>query len=253
MIEEFLYRNGDIHSLTATKVFSLIRGEKVEVSSTVNTDLRYIAKTVNFGSLYGIGAYKLAKNLSIDPELAEQILESFYLTYPKLDAYFKKGHKDVLNSGYVLIDNVTGRKSWFAFYDEYLHLKSIVEDYKERQYVAKREGTTIKPLPKDVWSDFFTLKGIMERASQNYKIQGGAASMTKVAMILMYNYLLENNLFDKASIILALHDEIVLEADESIAEEINSKLNEFMLEAGKIFCKSIPMKSDGGPSALWEH
>jgi DNA polymerase-1 len=253
MIEEFLNGSGDLHSLTGSRVFSLVRGENVVVSKTENADLRFIAKMVNFGSLYGIGAYKLAKNLQIKVELAEEIIKGYYKTYPSLTKYFKKGHKFATEKGYVLIDNFTKRRSYFSFFNNYLKTKSIVEDYKERQYEAKREGSFLKPLDKSVWSDFFTLKGTMERASQNYRIQGGSASMTKLALIFLYDYIYKNKLFDKVSLILALHDEIVLEVEEKLASHIDLKLKEFMSDAGSYFAKIIPMESDGGVCDLWEH
>jgi DNA polymerase I-like protein with 3'-5' exonuclease and polymerase domains len=253
MINEFLYGSGDLHSLTGTKVFSLIEGKPVTVSKKENADLRYIAKTVNFGSLYGIGPYKLAKNLQIESELAEQIINGYFKSYPDLTKYFKKWHKFATEKGYILIDEFTKRRSYFPFYKDYLKTKAIIDDYKYQQYEARKNGIPIEKLDKSVWSDFFTMKGTMERASQNYRIQGGSASMTKIAMVMMYNYLLENKLFDRVKLILALHDEIVLEAKENLAEHIDVKLEEFMTKAGKYFSKQVPMDSDGGPCDLWEH
>lgn len=77
--------------------------------------------------------------------------------------------------------------------------------------------------------------------------------MTKTAVVLMYNWLLERNWLDRCKIIIVLHDEIVLECDEVISEECNIYLEKAMTQAGTYFCKKIPMVSDGGSTKVWDH
>lgn len=197
---------------------------------------------------YGAGAYKIAKALNVSQEDAQKIIDGFYASFPKLEAYFKEGHKFVRENGYIVIDPITRRRSYFPFYDKYLKLHKEVENFKLKQ----RQDKNAK-LDKSIWSDYYTLRGIMERTSQNYRIQGLAASMTKIALVLFYEYLLQHDLFDDVEIILVLHDEIVVMAKDDLVERIDEVLTECMLKAGKTFCKRIPMQVSGGPCTVWDH
>lgn len=254
IIEEYLTGSEDIHSLTASRVFSSIRGTEVKVSKKQNADLRNMIKPVVFGSLYGIGPGKLSKNLKITQDEAEEILDTFYKVYSGLDDYFKECHRLVKQRGYIIIDSVTNRKFYFKEFDHYKLLVEKINKFKKYQEVCRDRGIEPKfKLKSQIWSEYYTIKGKMERNSQNYPIQGGCASMTKAALIMLYDWMVEKDLFHKISIVLALHDEIVLEVDEDIAVKANSKLDEFMVKAGQIFCPSIPMKSSGGITDVWDH
>lgn len=243
MIKEFNEGTGDLHSLTASKVYSTLRGEHVEVSKKVNGDLRTIGKMLNFAISYGASAYKIAQGAKCSEEEAENIIESFFTAFPKLNSFFTKGHHFVKENGYVLIDEFTKRRSYIPGFKEFKELEEMTEVYRQ---------TGTKP-PKSHWSRYFTLKGSMERASQNYRIQGSSASMTKMSLIFMYDYLKKEDLFGKIDILLALHDEIVLEADDEYAELANDSLNKFMVEAGNYFSPLVPMISDGGTTKVWDH
>lgn len=243
MIKEFVEGNGDIHGLTASKVYSKIEGKEVIVNKKTNSHLRHNGKTLNFAMSYGAGAYKIGKGLNISQEEAGEIIESFYKAFPKLSDYFKSGHKFVTENGYILVDNVTKRRSYFPFFKDYLKLKDQIEDFKRKK----------TPITKSMWSEFFTMKGVMERASQNYRIQGLAASMTKSALVYFYKYLLENDLFDSVQMILVLHDEIVVLAKDEVADQVDKALEECMMRAGRIFCKRVPMEVSGGICEVWDH
>jgi DNA polymerase-1 len=248
MINEFVNGTGDLHSLTASKVYSSIRGEYVHVDKKTNTGLRQNAKTLNFAISYGAGAYKIAKGLKVSEEEAQKIIDNYYESFPMLEAYFKNGHKFIKDNGFIIIDPVTRRRSYFPLYDRFVKLNKQIEEFKKIQRINKEAK-----LDRSIWSDFYTLKGIMERISQNYRIQGLSASMTKIALVLFYQYLLEHNLFDKVEIILVLHDEIVVMAKDEEVERIDKVLTDCMLKAGKVFCKRIPMEVSGGPCTVWDH
>ena len=248
MLDEFMHGRGDLHSLTAMKVYSKIQGKEIEVNKKKNIHLRNNAKILNFAMSYGAGAYKISKGLNVSQEEAQDIIDSFFKAFPKLNNYFKTGHDFVKSKGYVVVDPLTRRRSYFPFYKKYLALHEKVESFK----VLQRMDRSLK-LDKEIWSDYYTLKGIMERASQNYRIQGLAASMTKIALIYFYNYLLDNNLFEQVEITVVLHDEIVVTTTDSFAGDIDKILSKCMVDAGSHFCKRIPMKVSGGPCAIWDH
>lgn len=261
MIDEFVHGSGDLHSLTASKVYSKIRNEHVPVNKNVrdssgrivyaaqNEHLRQVGKTLNFAISYGASAYKISKGLSISTEEGQEIIDSFFAAFPGLNKFFKKGHKFILRNGYILVDKITGRRSYYKYYDDYLSKLKLLVDAKEKESLT---GETVD-LPKKFWSEFFTAKGEMERKSQNYRIQGLAASMTKAALVMLYDILYSEKLLDEIKLILVLHDEIVLEASDEYSEYADEQLSTCMVNAGRIFCPKVPMKTDGGISQVWEH
>tara|TARA_R110000744_G_scaffold15480_5_gene43092 strand:- start:17437 stop:17721 length:285 start_codon:yes stop_codon:yes gene_type:complete len=94
----------------------------------------------------------------------------------------------------------------------------------------------------------------MSRAAMNYCIQGAAGSMTKYAIILIYDWLLENEEYlQNIRIVLTVHDEVILEAVHGYEELAKEKLSYFMEEAGKLWCKRVPIKADAVISRIWEH
>ena len=148
--------------------------------------------------------------------------------------YFKKVSEEAKNKGYVLFNTVVGRKFFFDFIPEFHKLESEVntpgfwKTYKEH----KNEGsihfeTVLKPLVKK----YFKYKGIIERTSYNYPVQGSAADCTKYAAYLFYKYLVENNLLFTVRFVNIVHDEILVEAPDDIVEKMSIKLKECMEKA----------------------
>lgn len=133
---------------------------KVHVDSETNTDLRSVAKVLNFGIAYGMSAYKLANDFEISTEEAEDFIKKFYEAYPGLEKYFKDERRNALETGYILADDVIGRKSFLeGVHESYLETANTINHY--------REFSSLKEVPKQVWSNFYSAKGKIERLSQN--------------------------------------------------------------------------------------
>ena len=96
-------------------------------------------------------------------------------------------------------------------------------------------------------------KAKLQRDSQNFPIQGTAASMTKLAGIMLYRRQVKENSFNKFKMVLNIHDEIVLESKRDFARESAKQLQECMLSAGKVFVKNIPMEAEVKISNYWTH
>jgi len=105
-MQAILNADGDLHSLTASKVFG------VEVSKTVNPHLREIGKTLNFSIFYGAGVNKISDALKETKKEAAKILHRFFRGYPKLKDYFDSREKELYKKGYLICDNL-GRKALF--------------------------------------------------------------------------------------------------------------------------------------------
>ncbi|WP_209390570.1 DNA polymerase I [Chryseobacterium sp. RR2-3-20] len=162
------FQNGeDIHASTAAKLFKI---PLEEVSKTQRSQ----AKTVNFGIIYGQGAFALAEQTGLSRTEAKQMIEAYFETYPKLKAYMAEQVAKARELGYV--ETILGRKR---------HLK-------------------------DINSGNFVVRGHAERNAVNAPVQGSAADVVKMAMIKIDKELQEQNLQTK--MLLQVHDELLFEA-----------------------------------------
>ena len=109
----------------------------------------------------------------------------------------------------------------------------------------------LSEVPKKVWKDFYTAKGQIERMSQNYPIQGTGAEMTKIACILFSRAVKANKL--DASLVNAVHDELVVETKVTDAEKVKLLLEQAMKDAGRLFIKSLPIEVEAKVTEFWDH
>ncbi len=162
------FQNGeDIHASTASKLFNV---PLEEVTKTQRSQ----AKTVNFGIIYGQGAFGLAEQTGLSRTEAKQMIENYFATYPQLKKYMAELVQKAQDLGYV--ETILNRKR---------HLK-------------------------DINSANFVVKAHAERNAVNAPIQGSAADVIKLAMIKIDEKLQEKNL--KTKMLLQVHDELVFEA-----------------------------------------
>jgi DNA polymerase I len=174
----------DIHTQTASKVFEIpVEG--------VTKDMRYKAKAVNFGIIYGQSKYGLAKSLGIAPFAAEMFIEKYFASYPKVREYMQNTIKFAHENGYV--ETMFGRKRY---------------------------------LLNDLASPNHAIKEAAERAAINQPLQGTAADLIKMAMIELDKKLNENNL--KSKMIMQVHDELILEVEAGELEQIKKLTIESM-------------------------
>ena len=156
----------DIHTATAAKVYGIEESE-------VTKEMRYKAKSVNFGIIYGQGAFGLAENLNIPRAEAKQLIDNYFAQYGSIKTYMDNEINFAKEHGYV--QTLLGRKRWL----------------------------------KDINSNNATVRSFAERNAINAPIQGTAADMIKVAMINIHNELKGMNI--KSKMILQVHDELVFD------------------------------------------
>ncbi|MGC4128894.1 MAG: DNA polymerase I [Bergeyella sp.] len=180
------FQNGeDIHASTASKLFKIPLEE-------VTKNQRSQAKTVNFGIIYGQGAFALAEQTGLSRTEAKQLIDSYYETYPKLKEFMAEQVKKARELGYV--ETILGRKR---------HLK-------------------------DINSNNFVVRGHAERNAINAPIQGSAADIIKIAMINIDEKISTQNLETK--MLLQVHDELIFETPISEVE-MASKLIKTEMES----------------------
>jgi DNA polymerase-1 len=176
----------DIHTATAAKVFGVAPEE-------VDRGQRSQAKAVNFGILYGQGAFGLAETLKIPRREAKGIIEAYFSEFPDLKAYQTQVVETAKEKGYV--ETVLGRKRW---------------------------------LP-DITSANAVVRGFAERNAVNAPIQGSAADIIKVAMVRIQKAIQEEGL--DARMILQVHDELVFDVPKTEAETLSKLVKQHMEEA----------------------
>ena len=168
--------NHDIHSLTASQVFN------IDIKK-VSSDMRRKAKAINFGIIYGISQYGLAKQIMVSNQEAEEFLKSYFLKFPEIKSYMESTIKFCRKSGYV--SNIFGRRS---------HITGINDKN-------------------------FNVRNFQERAAINAPIQGSASEIMRLAMIRL-NKKLEDIEHDKCKMLLQIHDELIFEVSKSEEKKV---------------------------------
>ena len=169
--------NQDIHSLTASQVFGV-------PINKINTDLRRKAKAINFGIIYGITQYGLAKQISVSNQEAQDFINEYFKKFPEIKDYMNSTIKFCRKNGYV--NNIFGRR---------IHLRSINDKN-------------------------FSIRSFQERAAINAPIQGSAADIIRLAMIEI-DKAIEKEKKISAKMLLQIHDELVFES--SIKDQKNNE------------------------------
>jgi DNA polymerase I len=175
--------DADIHTATAAEVFGMDLKE-------VGSEQRRVAKTINFGLIYGMSAFGLAKQLGLERGAAQNYIDRYFARYPGVATYMESTRAAAKERGFV--ETVFGRR---------LYLPEI-----RSSNGARRQGA--------------------ERAAINAPMQGTAADLIKLAMLAVQNWLDEENL--RSRLIMQVHDELVLEVPQGELNRIRAKLPELM-------------------------
>ena len=170
--------------------------------------------------------------------------------------YFKKVSSESKENGYITFNNITKRKFFFDFMNEFIKLeekikqKDFWKDYKKEK---DEESTYFLQVLKPMVKKYFKYKGTIERTSYNYPVQGSAADCTKYAAYLFWKWVLENNLFNTVKFVNIVHDEIIVECPDDIVEKCKKQLKDCMEKAGTYFCRRVPLHADPQIADRWVH
>ncbi|WP_212789451.1 DNA polymerase I [Francisella halioticida] len=200
------FNNGlDIHSATAAEVLG------IEISEVTNEQRRR-AKAINFGLIYGMSAFGLAKQLEVARNEAQEYINVYFNRYPKVKEYMTKAKEFAKQSGYV--ETILGRR---------LYLPEI-----SSRNVMQRNAA--------------------ERAAINAPMQGTAADIIKKAMIKV-NTMISQEYNGKIKMVMQVHDELVFEVEKNKVEEISAKIKEIMEDAIKL---SVPLEVNVDTGDNWD-
>jgi len=194
--------NEDIHSLTASQVF----GADIK---KIDADMRRKAKAINFGIIYGISQYGLAKQIGVSNNEAEEFLNSYFIKFPEIKEYMNNTIKFCRKSGYVR--NIFGRKT---------HIPGINDKN-------------------------FNVRNFQERAAINAPIQGSASEIMRLAMIRI-NDELDTKKTNELNMLLQIHDELIFEVIDNATKSASKKIKDIMtsVKDSDLHSFSIPLSVD---------
>ena len=248
---------GDMHSFVASKIFPELGSLTLDEIKDKHKDKRQIAKGAGFAINYGGTGITISQNLSLSIQEGEEVYKEYFKAFPGLANYFKTEKARALKLGYIQFNNISGRKCFIPFFEDYERLHKEIyetegfwEDYKLEK--SKNSSIFINHFKPKV-REYFMKKGDIERMSLNYPIQGTSADITKLAGIYFFKYLVENNLVFKVKLPNVVHDEWIVEAPENMAENISKVLQECMERAGDVFCKTIKLRAEPCITKFWKH
>lgn len=200
------FRQGkDVHTATAAKVYNVPESE-------VTKEMRYKAKSVNFGIVYGQGAFGLAQNLKVKQTEAREIIDNYKKEFSGITRYMDDTINFARENGYV--QTIMGRKRWL----------------------------------RDINSANFTVRGLAERNAINSPIQGTAADMIKLAMIKIDEAFKQHKFESK--MVLQVHDELVFDVLKEEVDAIQPVILECM-QTAMILPNNIPVIAEVGVGTNW--
>jgi DNA polymerase-1 len=202
LIETFR-RGADIHRATAARIFNVHE-------ALVTPDQRRAMKTINFGVLYGMSAFRLSQELSVPTAEAKEFIDSYFARYPRIGEYLEKTLTEARSSG------------------------KVTTMFGRVRYIPEINNRS------------FTVRGNAERMAINAPIQGTAADLLKMAMIALDRRLLQEA--PGASMLLTVHDEIVIEVPEGQIEQVAAITRETMETIHPI---SVPLAVEAGWGPTW--
>ena len=199
--------NEDIHNITASQIFNCN-------IKKISEDMRRKAKAINFGIIYGISSYGLAKQISVSNTEAEQFLLSYFKKFPEIKEYMQSTLKFCKKNGFV--KTMFGRKCHFQNINDKNH----------------------------------TLKSFQERAAINAPIQGAAADIIKFAMINIDKKIIEKKI--DAILLVQIHDELLFESKDTVIRKEIAKIKKEMEDAiDEDYNFSVPLIVDVNSAKNW--
>jgi hypothetical protein len=191
--------------------------------------LRTGIKTINFGLAYGMSQFKLSATLKISVKEAEALIEKYFQTFPKIKSKLTALGNFAVRNGFIMTLAPYHRKRWYPLWKQVSHMA----DYH------------IKGIEHN------GLLGSIERTGKNTPIQGGAADMMKLALVLVRRYVNKYNLRDTVKLVMQVHDQLTTLSKKDYADEWAVKLTELMEEAAKVIIPSGLLKAETNITERW--
>jgi DNA polymerase I-like protein with 3'-5' exonuclease and polymerase domains len=253
MLKEFLEGSGDMHSLCAKMVFAEeLKDVEVKDIKKVRPDLRKKVKSVEFAKQFGGSAFAIAGSLGCSMEEAQKFSDYYDQGFYGVTNYKKKGSRFVRENGYVLMCEHTGHKMYWYDHEEWKQRQAKYQssDWSWDNYRQEHKGT-------GDWVEqqvkmHFKAAAKWDRMALNGPTQGSGACIIKESACMLFDWIMENNLFEQVNLCALVHDEIVCDYPEEL-QEFPQILEKLMQQAAAKYCKSLPIPAEAAVGDHWIH
>ena len=242
MIEEFLERSGDIHSLVAHHCFKKELADiPIEKIKELRPDLRKRAKGVGFSQQFGGSAKAIQNSLGCTLAEAKEIANAYNEGFKGIAKFKEQGSNFVRTNGYIVLCKKTGHKTYWEDFSKWRKM----EDEPENMWRVAYTNDQIKEhnMAASKW----------DRKALNSVTQGTGVIILKYAMVLFFRWIIENGYFNKVLLCDLVHDEAVVEFPKELVDVVPNKLKEFMEKSAGVFCKKLPIPAVPEVGDHWIH
>lgn len=202
---------------------------KAKCSCKAHKNMRNGVKTINFGLAYGMSEYKLSGELNIDVKSAKKLIQDYFKAFPSIGGTLGYLGNFGVRNGYIQTIAPFFRKRWFPYW----------------RYSRSKVDAHIAKIQYDA-----TL-GSIERASKNMPIQGTAGDMAKLSLLMLYNFIHDNDLSDRVKLVMQVHDQNTTIVRDDYTEEWKTHMDRIMREAAAFIIPNGLLGAETTISPCW--
>lgn len=253
-IKEFTEGSKDTHNMFAWIVYNK---ECRELGCKDATEVKQKApqwrkkvKGFEFGYMFGGAAPTLSQTAGCSVEEAQAVIDKLDKAFAGMTEFAKRGSRFVRDHGYILICPYTGHKMYWWDWDKWKERQASFtpEFWEEYRLHHKGTGDSVAIMVRQ----HFQAASKYDRLARNSVTQGSGAVIMKEALTRLFNYIVDNNYFDKIHICASVHDEIVCDFEDSISE-FPKVLECIMEESAAKYCKTLPIPAEAEVETYWKH
>lgn len=252
MIDEFLYKSGDIHSLVASFCFEECRGKSTEEIKKNYSSLRKKAKPVGFSQQFGGSAYAIQSSLGCTLQEAEDIAAAYNKGFSGIANFKNKGSKFVREHGYIIMNPDTGHRMYWWDWEEWKERQLSFNNKDWEGYRKRKHENPHNPEAKEV-SMHFKAASKYDRLALNSVTQATGIIILKDAAINYFNWIVDNKYFNIIKINGLIHDEFNIDFPKDLESIVPKKLKEIMENSASKYCKSLPIPASAEVGLYWIH
>lgn len=272
----------DLHCLLARELFPEIKDLSDDEIKKHHDDKRTAAKAPRFALQYGGNGYTLHINENIPLKEADKIAEKFFNLHEELFDWGRKNLYLAIKKGY--IESADGWRLYLPNYEWFKNLKKKIDSMskrdwliyrlgkaeRKREYMIRDKNANCKPGEKKLVfnvinkipykyynerkksvSKYFSLRSEYQRLALNNPIQTTGSHQMKLALCYIFEWIVSHNRMWKILMCNAVHDETIIQAPNSLAEETKMAVGEFMVKAGNVYLKNLTIKAEAKIGNSW--
>lgn len=252
MIDEFLHGSGDMHSLCAYMVYTkeIPRDTPIKSIKKLYPHLRKEVKSVEFSQQFGGSAFAIQNAMGCTIEKAEEFAKAYAEGFPGIAKFKEKGSKEVRNKGYILLNPITGHKTYWATFNKWKDKQKqfTPEFWDEYRRIHKPNEDSIY---QEVRNHFKEVSK-WDRKALNSVTQGTGAIILKDSQIRLFHWVVNNGYFGKCRLANLTHDECNWEFPEDF-DEFPKIVESYMEYSASKYCKSVPIPAVAEVDDCWRH